>query len=124
MTPKYYLLSGKRFNPYLFLGFNLNFTSTTFDDNEWEAYHDLDMLDPDDSGPDRANIESNTGAGFCPGLGLELSLSDQIGFYIQAGLYYILLNEEQFYVPEQNEDLKAITAQAGLRFSFLKSKDL
>jgi hypothetical protein len=82
------------------------------------------MLDPDDSGPDRANIEDNTGLGLYPGIGLELNVSDRIGFHIIAGYYYILLKEDRFYVPEQNENLNAITIQAGIRFSFLKSKDL
>jgi opacity protein-like surface antigen len=124
LTPKFYLLPGKRFNPFLFAGISLNFTSTTFEDNEWQAYHDLDMLDPDDSGPDRANIENNTGAGFFPGIGLELALSDRIGFFIISGASFVLLKEENFYIPEQKENLNAFTAQAGLKVSFLKSKDL
>jgi opacity protein-like surface antigen len=124
LTPKFYLLPGKRFNPFLFAGVSLNFTSTTFDDNQWQAYHDLDMLDPDDSGPDRANIENNTGAGLFPGIGLELALSDRIGFFIMSGASFVLLNEDNFYTPEQKENLNAFTAQAGLKISFLKSKDL
>lgn len=124
ITPKYYLSPGKKVNPYVSCGFSLNLTSTTFDDNAWQAYHDLDMLDPDDSGPDRANIESNTGLGLYPGIGLEFNMNDRIAFLVSAGYYYILLNKEEFYVPEQNENLNAVILQAGLRLSFLKSKDI
>jgi opacity protein-like surface antigen len=124
LTPKYYLLPGKRVNPFLFGGINLNFTSSTYTDNAWQAYHDLDMLDPDDSGPDRANIESNTGLGLYPGVGLEFNVNDQFGFVLKTGLYFVFLNEGQFYVPEQKENLNAFSIQAGLRFSFVKSKEL
>jgi opacity protein-like surface antigen len=124
ITPKYYLLPGKTLNPYIFSSFSMNLTSTTFDDNEWNAYRDLHMLEPGDDEPDRANIESNTGFGLCPGVGLEFNVSDQIGIHISAGYYYILLKEENFHAPEQNENLNAVTIKAGLRFSFLKSKDI
>ena len=124
LTPKYYLMPGKRMNPFLFGSLSFNFTSTTFDDNEWKAYRDLDMLAPDDSGPDRAFIENNTGMGFYPGIGLEFNVSDKFGFHLTAGYYFILLNETEFLTPEQNENLNAITLQAGVRFSFLKSKDI
>ena len=124
LTPRLYLFPGKRLIPFFFGGLTVNATSTTYDDNAWQAYHDLDMLDPDDSGPERANIEKNTGIGFHPGMGLELVLNDRIGFHVSAGLFIVLLNEENFYVPEQNENLNSITIQAGLRFSFLKSKKI
>jgi hypothetical protein len=124
ITPKYYLLPEKRLNPYIFNSFSLNLTSTTFDDNEWQAYYDLDMLDPDDTEPDRANIENNTGFGLYPGIGLEFNVNDRIGFNISSGYYFILLNEENFRMPEQNENLNAISLQAGFKFSFLKSKEI
>lgn len=124
ITPKYYLKPGKSVNPYLFWGISMNLTSTTFEDNEWNAYRDLGMLEEGDDVPDRANIESNTGLGLCPGFGLEFNVNDRIGFHVTAGYHYILLNEENFYVPEQNENMNAVTIQAGLKLSFLKSKDI
>ncbi len=124
IAPRYYLLPGKKLNPYIFTGLSMNITSATHEDNEWQALHDLDMLDPDDSGPDRAYIENNTGFGINPGLGLELDISDKIGFFISSGIHFILLNEENFYVPEQSENFKAFVIQGGVRLSFLKSKDI
>ncbi len=124
LTPKYYLLPGKKLNPFLYAGLSINFTSTTFEDNEWQALHDHGLLDPDDSGPDRAYIENNTGLGLHPGLGIEFSINDNIGFHILTGYYLILLSEENFYVPEQHENLNAIILQSGLKLSFLKSKDI
>ena len=123
LTPRFYLLPGKRLNPFLFAGVNLNFTSTTFKDNAWQAYYELGRTEPDDQ-PDRANIENNTGVGFFPGIGVDLDLSDRVGFFIISGVHFVLLSEANFYTPEQKENLNAFTAQAGLKFSFLKSKDL
>jgi len=111
-------------NPFLFGSLSLNFTSTTFEDNKWQALHDLDRLDPGDTEPDRAFIEHNRGMGFYPGIGLEFNVSDKFGFHLTAGYYFILLKEKEFLTPEQNENLHAITLQAGIRFSLLKSKDI
>jgi len=127
LTPKYYLLPGKRVNPFLFAGVSINFTSTTLEDNEWQAWHDLDLLDqfdPDGDGPDRPYIRKNTGMGLNPGVGIEFSINDNIGFHILTGYNFIILNKNRFYVPEQHEHLHAIFLQGGLKFSFLKSKDL
>jgi len=127
ITPKYYIRPGKRVNPFLFAGFSLNFTSTSFKDNEWQAYSDLGLLDihdPDGDGPDRANIESNSGIGFFPGIGLDLALGDRLSLFLLSGVHLVLLNEENFYTPEQHENLNAFSAQAGIRVSFVKSKDL
>ena len=123
VTPKYYLSPGKKLNPYLFGGLTLNITTTEFVHNEWLAIRDAGYLDPDDSGPDRANIEKNIGMGFNTGIGLEYSLNDKVGFYMESGYYLILLKKENFYVPEQKEHFHAITLQAGLRLSFAKSKE-
>ena len=126
-TPKYYLMPGKKINPFLFTGVSVNFTSTTYEDNEWQAWQDLDMMDqfdPDGDGPDRAFIEENTGLGLNPGVGVEISINDNIGFHVLGGYYLVLLGEDSFYVPEQHENIHAIIVQAGLKFSFLKSKDL
>lgn len=130
ITPKYYLLPGKIVNPFLFAGVSFNFTTTTYEDNEWQALHDLDemydmgFLDPDDSGPDGSYMPENTGIGFNPGLGIEINFHDNIGFHIVAGYYLVLIDKENFYVVEQSEHLHAVTVQAGLKFSFLKSRDL
>jgi len=124
IAPRYYLLPGKKVNPYFFTGLSMNITSATHEDNEWQAYHDLGMLEPDDSGPDGPYISNNTGLGINPGVGLELDISDKIGFFVSSGIHFILLKEENFYVPEQSENFKAFVIQGGIRLSFLKSKDI
>lgn len=124
LAPKYYLFPGKKFNPYLFVGININFTKAEYTDNNWQALKDLDMLDPDDTGPDNPFLEKNTGIGLNPGLGVEYSLNDKIGFFLSAGYYFILLDKSNFKTPEQVENFNSLFFQAGIRFSFLKSKEL
>ena len=123
-TPKYYILPGKKFNPYIFTGITYNYTKSAFSDNYWKARRDFNMLAPDDTGPSNDYLEKNTGIGFHPGLGVEYSLSDNIGFYISAGYYFIHLRTENFKSESRKENLHAINVQGGIRFSFLKSKEL
>jgi opacity protein-like surface antigen len=124
IAPKYYLLPGKKINPFILAGLTLNYTKSDFTDNQWQAYHDLNMLDPDDSGPCSPYLENSFGLGFHPGLGGEYNLSDNIGFFISMGYHLILLNKENFKSPEQEENINFIDFHAGVRFSFLKSKNL
>jgi len=126
-APKYYFLPGKKINPYIFTAITLNMTQVTYTDNYWQARKDHDMLAPDDTGPSNDWLEENVGIGFNPGLGAEYSLNDNIGFFISAGYYFILLHEENFKTEEQRENKEnfhSINLHAGVRFSFLKSKDL
>lgn len=124
LIPRYYLLPGKRVNPFVFLGLTVNHTSTTFEDNEWEAFRDLGMLDPDDSGPEGPYMGKNTGVGIHPGAGMEISLHDNVSFHLVAGYYFVFLQEKSFYVPEQHEHLHAVVLQAGISLSFLKSRNM
>ena len=124
IAPKYYLLPWKKINPYFFTGITINFTNVTFTDNYWQARHDNDMLDPDDTGPYNDFLEKNFGIGFHPGFGAEYSLSDNIGFFISAGYHLILLNKENFKEQDREENFHSINLQGGIRFSFLKSKNL
>lgn len=123
-APKYYLLPGKKINPYIFAGVTINYTKSTYNDNYWNARRDFNMLDPDDTGPSNDYLEKNFGIGFHPGFGAEYSLSDNIGFFISAGYYIILLNKENFKSESREENFHSINLHGGVRFSFLKSKNL
>ena len=126
-APKYYLLPGKKINPYIFAGITINFTKVTFTDNYWQARKDNNMLAPDDTGPYNDFLEKNFGIGFHPGIGAEYNLNDNIGFFISAGYYIILLNKDNFKPQERvenKENFHSVNLHAGIRFSFLKSKNL
>jgi Outer membrane protein beta-barrel domain len=123
-APKYYLLPGKKFNPYIFTGITFNYTKSVFSDNYWKARRDFNMLAPDDTGPSNDYLEKNSGIGFNPGVGVEYHLSDKFGFYISAGYYFVQLKMENFKAECRKENLHSINLQGGIRFSFLKSKEL
>ena len=123
-APKYYLSPGKKINPYFYAGIALSYLSSSFEDNQWEAYRDLGLLPIDDTGPGNPYLEKSAGFGFKPGFGMEYALSDKAGFFLSTGFYYILLNKDNFKTEEQAENFMTFTLQAGLRFSFIKSKQL
>lgn len=123
-TPKYYLLPGKRWNPYLFMGFTFNYSSANYQDNEWKALRDLNQLAIDDTGPSNPYLENNLGIGFKPGAGVEYRLGDKAGFYLSTGIDYILLNKSSFNENQKKENFTSFFLQAGVRLSFIKSKML
>ncbi len=124
IKPKYYLLHDKKWIPYFYAGVNINWTSAWFENNLWPALNKWNMLDPDDTGPYNGNLEKNFGIGFNPGLGVEYSLNDKFIFYLSSGYYFIILNKDNFKSPSREENFNAFVLQAGLRFNFIKSKDL
>jgi len=124
VKPKYYLGPGKRWNPYFYAGVNINWTRAYFEDNLWVALDKFNMLDPDDTGPYNYNLETNFGVGFNPGFGVEFFPNERIGFNLSSGYYFIMLNKKNFKSPEREENFNAFVLQAGLRFYFIKSKDL
>jgi opacity protein-like surface antigen len=124
LVPRYYFHPWEKFSLFLFAGLNINFTSAEYEDNEWKADKEFGMLDPDDTGPYDPYLEENTGLGVISGFGAEYDLNDNIGFYLSAGYQFIMLDEKNFKMSEQVENFQALNLQAGIRFSFLKSKKL
>jgi opacity protein-like surface antigen len=120
---KCYLLPGKRWNPYVYIGPNLNYSSAKYTDNFYKALVRIDYLH---GNYETYNLflEKNFGFGFTSGIGLEFCPNDKLGFYLSAGHYLILMNKDQFPYPKRKENYKAYMVQAGIRFSFLKSKKL
>lgn len=124
LVPRYYLYLSEKFSLFPFAGFNINFTTAKYQDNEWQDANRLGRLDPDDTGPYHPYLEKNTGLGVGSGFGVEYVLNDKIGFYLSAGYQYILLDEANFKSSEQVENFQALLLHAGIRLSFLKSKKL
>lgn len=124
IIPKYYFSPGKKWNPYFFAGVNFNFTHANYADNYWYDANEFNYLLPDDTGPSDPFLEKNIGFGFTPGLGIECKTGDKISFTFTTGYSLILLNKENFKSPYQFENFNAFFFQAGIRMSFIKSKDL
>lgn len=124
VKPKYYLTSGKKLNPYIFAGVNINLTRANFEDTEWKTRNELNYFPGGYYDPSHDFLEKNFGIGFNPGLGAEYSPNDRIHLYLEPGYYFIPLNKNNFVYPERRENFHAFILQAGLRLSFIKSKDL
>lgn len=121
---KYYLFPGGKFSPFLFAVFDYAILRADYTDTEWQALHELEMLDPEDNVPWNPYLEKNRGPGIKPGIGLEVNFSDRLGIYMNCSYTFIPLKEENFKTPEQVENFHAVNILWGLRISFWKSKEL
>jgi len=125
-TPKLYLIPESKFSPFLFAGISLNYTKAPFEDNSWKDYVFYGLSEPGDT-EYWTYLEKNFGVGFNPGIGIEYSPNDKIALFFTSGFYVVFINSEN-YPYDSREDIKgnlnAFHAEAGIRFSFLKSKDL
>jgi opacity protein-like surface antigen len=124
IKPIYYITKGGKWNSYLYAGVNINITRANYEDTQWLKLKELNMLPASDTGPYNGNLEQNTGVGFNPGMGVEYFPKERIGFYLNAGYYFIKLNKDNFKSPSRVENFNAFAIQAGLHMYFIKSKDL
>jgi hypothetical protein len=124
IKPKFYLSPGNKLNPYLFAGVNINWTRAWFEDTQWTLRNELNYFPGGYYDPSRDFLEENFGIGFNPGFGVEYSPNDRIHLYLEPGYYFIMLNKKSFMSPERVENFNAFILTAGLRYFFIKSKDL
>jgi hypothetical protein len=124
IKPIWYLVGEKNWRPFLYLGVNITITDAYYEDLLWAELDKLDMLPPDDEGPYNGYLERNVGLGLNPGLGLEYSPGGRMHYYLTAGYSFIDLKAENFKSASLEENFHAVDVQAGIRFNFLKSRDL
>lgn len=124
VKPKYYLLPGKKWNPYFFAGVNIDWTRAWFENNLWAAQYKWGLLPPDVTTPWNDNLEESFGIGFNPGFGVEYSSGDKLHFYIETGYYFIALDKNNFKDISRVENFNAVIFQIGCRLNFIKSKEL
>ena len=122
--PKLYFLPSKRINPYTLLEINLNYTSVNYIDAMYEKYVSLGREDEYGESLSETWMEKSFGIGLYPGIGTEINLSDNIGIFLQTGYWLIILNKDEFELPEDEENFHALRFQLGVRMSFWKSKKL
>jgi opacity protein-like surface antigen len=125
IKPKLYILPGKKINPFLYAGINLNYTHAKYTNKQWDEWVAAGQNDPEET-PYNPFLEKNVGLGFNPGLGIEYNPSEKISVFLTAGYYHIFMNEKNFQYDqlEGAADLNAFLIQAGIRYSFIKSKSL
>jgi hypothetical protein len=124
INPKYYLVQGKKWKPYLFAGININLTTANYVSTLWAKYEEINYLPVGEPVAYNGNLENSFGMGFNPGIGIEYSPNDKFHFFLESGYYFIMLNKDHFKSPELEENFNAVVLQVGLRYCFIKSKDL
>jgi hypothetical protein len=122
--PKVYVLPGRMINPYLFAELSMNFTDLRFENNKANAEKKYG-IESSDTDPVEDIIESSLGLGLYPGLGIDVSINENIALYAQSGFSYILINNEELEeAGYAAENFKTFKFELGMRFSFLRSKNL
>lgn len=124
VKPKYNFLPSKKWDPYFFAGINVNWTRCWYENTYWYAMRDMGRLGPDETEPWNDNLEESFGVGFNPGFGVECHTGKMFNFYFETSYYFIALDDTKFKSPERVENFNAFILQAGIRFFFIKSKDL
>jgi hypothetical protein len=125
ITPKFYLLPSKKFNPYALFEFDINYTSIEFFDTEYDAYESLGRENEYGDSDSKMIMNNNFGVGIQAGIGVEYNLNDNLGFFAQTGYWLMFLKMEEFEEPKkQYENSHAFKFHLGVRLSFLKAKEL
>ncbi|MCX6333597.1 MAG: hypothetical protein NT092_04745 [Bacteroidia bacterium] len=124
IKPKYYLLPGKKWDPYLSAGINLNWTRSWFENNLWATQFKRGLLPPEDITPYNDNLEESFGIGFNPALGVEYGPFSMLHLYLETGYYFIALDKNNFKDPSRVENFNAVVFKVGCRLYFIKSKEL
>ena len=91
---------------------------------EWAAYNELGWLKPEDTTPPNDYLEDSNGFGIISGLGAEYSPNDKFHFYLESAYHMIILDKTKFKDVLREENFHAIRLQLGLRWNFIKSKEL
>ncbi|MBN1188062.1 MAG: hypothetical protein JXB49_37655 [Bacteroidales bacterium] len=118
VSPKYNFIPGSKFNPYLYLDLNINYSDIVYIDNSPEA-----ELDPE--GGFENVITGSFGFGFYPAIGIDYSINEKIGMFLHGGYSFVGMNENDWWDADlEAENFKMLKVELGVRFSFLKSKDI
>jgi hypothetical protein len=129
IAPRYYFRPGRKLNPFLFAGLNIGYFNWTFVNNQYEAYERHDLLDIYYEYNENTGLINWFDDSYClgpyAGAGMEYTVNDHLGCFVQGSYYFARLQDDAFHVdmPKQS-GFHAINFHLGTRISFLRSKDL
>ena len=122
--PKVYILPGRLINPYLFAEVGFNFTDLKLD-NSYGAAKDEYGVESLETEPVEYVVEQSVGLGVYPGLGFDISVNENLGLFLQSGFSFIFINNGKLKdAGHAEENFKTFKIEAGIKVSFLRSKNL
>ena len=132
--PRVNLAYGKRFNPYLFVEVTFNYTDINYVDKRRDSWIELGGSEQeyDDwynslTSPSAYNNtpQRSFGVGLYPGLGFDINLSSNMGIFMHGGYSFISINKSDLEDANlEPENFHTAKVEVGLKFSFLRSKDI
>jgi opacity protein-like surface antigen len=126
LSPKLYFLPGKKLNPFIYAGISINYTLAPFEDNGWKDYVAFGLAAPEDTKPE-IYLEKNFGLGLNPGAGIEYSPSEKLSLFLAGDYNLVFIKAKNYpydYRSEIKGNLNAYQFKIGIRYSFIKSKNL
>lgn len=125
VAPRYYFLPGRKLNPFVYAGISINYLDVWYENNEKKAYEDHGLGDEYEENAGLVNwFDYDSGIGFLAGAGAEFALNDYLGLFLIASYHMSPLNEEAFYYGTYQVNYHDLAIHLGVRYSFLKSKQL
>jgi len=103
--PKIKFLPGKKINPYIYAGGNLNYIAYSFDFIGEELKY-----------------QAPVNFGYTGGAGIDFKISDRFAIFIQGGYNSVFFNDKDQTDSEMK--INSVYGEAGFHFSFFKSKSL
>lgn len=132
--PRVNLAYGKKINPYVYVEVTFNYTDINYVDNRRTAY--ISMGNSEQAYDEWYNSlttpaafkntpQSSFGVGLYPGLGLDFNLTGNLGIFLQGGYSFISINKSDMEAANlEPENFKTVKVELGVKFSFLRSKDI
>lgn len=132
--PRINLAYGRKLNPYFFVEVTFNYTDINYVDNRRQSWIDMGYS-ASDYDAWYSSLTSRTaykdtpqhsfGVGLYPGFGFDLNVSNAMGVFIHGGYSYISINKTDLEQANlEPENFNTIKVEMGLKFSFLRSKDI
>ncbi len=110
LAPKLYFNSKSKVRVYGFLELSANYINLVYEDD-----NNITNI-----------VDNNFGIGIRPAFGLDVSIGEKMGIFLQNGLSMVLFSNdeiEEFY-PLQKDNFNALQIELGFRYNFLKSKKI
>jgi len=132
--PRINMAYGKRFNPYVFVEVTFNYTDINYIDNRRNSWIELGGSEQDydiwynsltSPSAYKNTPQRSFGIGLYPGIGFDYNINSNIGIFVHGGYSFISINKADLEDANlEPENFTSAKIEVGLKFSFLRSKDI
>jgi hypothetical protein len=132
--PRINMAYGKKFNPYVFVEVTFNYTDINYIDNRRDSWIELGGSEQDydiwynsltSPSAYKNTPQQSFGIGLYPGIGFDFNINSNVGIFVHGGYSFISINKADLEDANlEPENFTSAKVEVGLKFSFLRSKDI